>query len=115
MTDFPRAPGMKEEPVEDWVKRDIIVKTRNITKIPPRYSFDRPTYKYEFIRYHLTGAIFSKADIPKAKAFYKAKNLRMQTQLMGGRGARFGNYWLVYVSDGKWHEAHSSSRPGNRI
>lgn len=115
MTDYPKAPGLRDEPVEDWVKRETIVKTRNITKIPPRYSFDHPTYSYEWIRYELVGAVFSKADIPKIKAFYKAKKLLMQTRQMGGRGAKFGNYHLVYVSNGKWHEAHSSSRPGNRI
>ena len=50
MTDYPKAPGLRDEPVEDWVKRETIVKTRNITKIPPRYSFDSPTYSYEWIR-----------------------------------------------------------------
>jgi hypothetical protein len=110
MTDYPRAPGVVDEPVEDWVKRDVILKSKNIKKIPPRYSSDYPTYTYQFIRYNLVGAIFDSGLIPKAKAFYKSRGLNVQFRKMGGRGAKFGNYHLVYVSSGKWHEGHTSSR-----
>ena len=105
---FPKAPGVVDEPAEDWVKRDVIVKSRNIKKIPPRYSFDHSTYSYEWIRYELVGAVYDSGNVSKIKAFYKSRGLNVNFRKMGGK--RFTSYHLVYVSDGKWREGHTSSR-----
>ena len=107
MSDYPKCPGLGDPVFRD---PDTIVERQYLGKIPPRYSFDRPTYRFRSRTFAHVGTAGFSADIDKAKKFYASHGLRVRAKKYEAKS--YGRYWAIYVGKGVWREYTSHYRSG---